>query len=448
MTTKAEADALGLESAMRWLFDVVDARLRQHFGAQATVADVREIAPPDWRKGTSALADLLLGLKLDFDAEFVLALALAPYLKPQLLDSFLVKNPLTDRIFTEFGGVLERSMEGFRPTLQTAAFVLAGENLARRLELVRMTADDHVFAREGLLRFVAPSASSAEFAAAVEIEPECLARLTGAARRPPPRHSNFPARPIETALDWSDLVLSPAVRDELEAIGAWVRHRDSLVAHPHLGRRVRAGYRALFHGPPGSGKTVTAGLLGKSHGLNVYRIDLSLVVSKWVGETEKNLAAVFDRGRAHQWILFFDEADSLFAKRTAVSTANDRYANQEVSYLLQSVEDYPGLVILASNLRSNLDEAFVRRFQSIVYFGAPGQKERASLWRNVLGGAAVDPALEPEVLAERYELTGGEISNVAQHAFLAAKQRGDGVISLADLQQGARRELRKSGRNP
>ena len=139
-----------------------------------------------------------------------------------------------------------------------------------------------------------------------------------------------------------------------------------------LNRYVSGGYRVLFHGPPGTGKSMTVRLLGKNSGRDVFRVDLSQVVSKYIGETEKNLSRIFDKAELRDWILFFDEADALFGKRTDIKDAHDRFANQEISFLLQRIEDFSGLVILATNLKSNLDEAFLRRFQSVVYFNVPG----------------------------------------------------------------------------
>ena len=147
-----------------------------------------------------------------------------------------------------------------------------------------------------------------------------------------------------------------------------------------LGRRLRHGHRSLFYGPPGTGRTMTTCLLGQRLGRDVFRIALSAVVSKYIGETEKNLEGLFGRAENMNCILFFDEADAPFGKRTNVSDAHDRYANQEVAYLLQRVEDYDGLVILASNYSSNIDEAFMRRFQAVVHFPMPTQTERKRLW--------------------------------------------------------------------
>ena len=131
---------------------------------------------------------------------------------------------------------------------------------------------------------------------------------------------------------------------------------------------LKPGFKALFHGLPGTGKTLTAMLIGKKTGLDIYRVDLSQMVSKYIGETEKNLAKVFDKAEHKNWILFFDEGDALFGKRTNTKDAHDRYANQQVSYLLQRIEEYDGLVILATNLKNNIDDAFLRRFQSIIHF--------------------------------------------------------------------------------
>jgi adenylate kinase family enzyme len=439
-----EARALG--RALAWLGAVVDASLRLRFGGELAIADVREIAAPSMAGDGSVFAEFVTRHALAFDELLVLCLALAPHLRPQLLDPFLVKNPLTDRIFTEFGGVYDRPQDGFRPTLQTAAFILADTDLTPRLALLRMLDGDHAFRREEVLRLDAV-ASASPFSTALETEPAALARLTGGLMRKPPVGANFPARRIETELEWDDLILAPAAIEELDAIRAWLEHRHALLRNPRFARSIKSGYRTLFYGPPGTGKTATASLIGKLTGLDVYRVDLSIVVSKWVGETEKNLSAIFDIAQTREWILFFDEADALFGRRTATASANDRYANQEVSYLLQRIEDYPGLVILASNLKSNLDEAFARRFHSMIYFGMPSQKERARLWRKILPEPEIlDPAIDVEALATEFEVSGGAIINVVHFALLMACRRGDSTLALRDLHRGIRREFLKSGK--
>ena len=175
------------------------------------------------------------------------------------------------------------------------------------------------------------------------------------------------------------MILDYQVEAELEEINTWISSGKTIMEDWGLSRFLKAGYRSLFYGPPGTGKTLAATLLGKKNRMDVYRIDLSMIVSKYIGETEKNLARVFDLAENRNWILFFDEADALFGKRTSTNTSNDRHANQEVAYLLQRIEDFPGIIILATNLRSNIDEAFSRRFQSVVYFPMPTPELRLSL---------------------------------------------------------------------
>ncbi|EXI69464.1 MAG: ATP-dependent zinc metalloprotease FtsH 3 [Candidatus Accumulibacter sp. SK-11] len=214
-----------------------------------------------------------------------------------------------------------------------------------------------------------------------------------------------------------------------------------------MGPKLRPGYRALFYGPPGTGKTMTACLLGKSTGREVYKVDLALVVSKYIGETEKNLARVFDQAQHKGWILFFDEADALFGKRTETRDAHDRYANQEVSFLLQRIETFDGIAILASNQKDNIDQAFARRFESIIYFPMPRQEERLRLWRQGFSPKArIDEGVDLDKIAAQYELCGGAIMNVVRYASLQALESGDSVITLETLQRGIRREHVKEGK--
>ena len=153
--------------------------------------------------------------------------------------------------------------------------------------------------------------------------------------------------------------------EEIDALMTWIRHADRLLDDWGLRRALKAGYRSLFHGPPGTGKTLTATLIGQEVQADVYRVDLSMVVSKYIGETEKNLARIFNRAENMNCILFFDEADALFGKRSEVKDSHDRYANIEINYLLQRMEAYGGLAILATNMKNALDQAFMRRLRFV-----------------------------------------------------------------------------------
>jgi SpoVK/Ycf46/Vps4 family AAA+-type ATPase len=283
--------------------------------------------------------------------------------------------------------------------------------------------------------------------AALHVELDFLDRCTSGREHKPDYSSEFPAKRITTQLDWPDLVLAPEVLEEIEHIKIWIKHGPALMQRLQLDRSIKPGYRSLFYGPPGTGKTLTAALLGKSAGVDVYRIDLSKIVSKYIGETEKNMADVFDRAQNKQWILFFDEADALFGKRTEGNSANDRHANQEIAYLLQRIEDFPGVVILASNLKNNIDEAFARRFQSAIYFPVPDGLQRLQLWKNIFPQRRhLDDDVSLEEFAEENALSGGALLNVVRYAAMRAELRGRDKIGKDDLQRGIKKEFTKEGR--
>jgi SpoVK/Ycf46/Vps4 family AAA+-type ATPase len=209
--------------------------------------------------------------------------------------------------------------------------------------------------------------------------------------------------------------------------------------------RYSPGVRALFHGPSGTGKTLAAGWLATRLGLPLYRVDLAAVSSKYIGETEKNLARLLARAEASEALLLFDEADSLFGKRTDVRDANDRFANAQTNYLLQRLETFDGIVVLTTNSRTRLDTAFARRLDAVVEFPAPPPAERRGLWEAHLGARHdLEPA-ELSRLAAVCDLTGGQIRNVVLAAAVAAQQDG-GRISLAALLDALQAEYRKAGR--
>jgi hypothetical protein len=443
----AGVDAGTLERELEWFDAVLQARICLHFKQPCEHADVREIGTPELAGDGSPYARLVLENRMGFAERVVLVLALLPHLRPALLDTLFVRNKNFDRGFTEFGGWKGRAHGGFLPTCETAAFIVAGEDLAQRFAVMQLFDDTHYLRKHGILRVEHEAPGEPFLSAALVVGSEYLSWLTTGERHKPDFSSSFPAKLITTALGWNDLVLGHEVLEEIDAITTWIRHSDLLLRDWQLDKAIKPGYRALFFGPPGTGKTLTATLIGQAAQADVYRIDLSMVVSKYIGETEKNLAQVFDQAQTRNWILFFDEADALFGKRTATSSSNDRHANQEVSYLLQRVEDFPGTVILATNLKANIDDAFARRFQSMVHFPMPDADQRLRLWEGMVrhtGRLADDVNLVQ--LAEDHELAGGAIANVVRFGAINALQRGRALIQAVDLQRGIVKELRKEGR--
>ena len=256
------------------------------------------------------------------------------------------------------------------------------------------------------------------------------------------------ARRIDSEAKWNDLVLPPTQKDVLKAIVAQVRNRPTVYETWGFAKRSAGrglGISVLFSGPSGAGKTLAGEILGAELGLDVYRIDLSSMMSKWIGETEKNLRRLFDAAEEGAAILQFDEADALFGKRGEINESRDRHANIEVSYLLQRIEEYRGLSILTTNFRSNIDSAFLRRLRFIIDFDFPGQGERAEIWQRIFPKSTPRAALDFDRLSQ-LNLSGGSIRNVAMGAAFAAADRGHDV-GMAHILSAARLEYEKSGRS-
>jgi AAA+ superfamily predicted ATPase len=257
------------------------------------------------------------------------------------------------------------------------------------------------------------------------------------------------ARRVEIRQEWSELVLPPETLEDVTALISRIRNSHFVLDHWNFRRKLArgAGVAALFSGPPGTGKTMVAGLIARELSLELYQVDLSRIVSKWVGETEKQLAKVFEAAEAGHALLLFDEADALFAKRSAeVKSAVDRYANLEVNYLLQRVESFGGVVILTTNLDTSIDPALRRRLASHIVFTTPELEERVALWREMLAvGAPLEANLDLAALADEFsEMTGANIRNaVLTAAFLAAEQGK--IIGAAQLSAAARSEYRAMG---
>jgi len=243
------------------------------------------------------------------------------------------------------------------------------------------------------------------------------------------------------------LILDYETRSQLQEMKEWLDY-ETISKEKGLGvDKFKLGYKCLFFGSPGTGKTLAASLIGKLTNRKVYRIDLSSVVSKYIGETEKNLARIFDRASHGSWILFFDEADALFGKRGTTQNAHDRYANQEVSYLLQRFESYEGVSILASNFKDNIDMAFYRRFHSIIRFKNPEAEERLKLWKvHLPNGFEFAPDVDLEEIAYSVKINGAGIYNVMRRSCMKAVINNDMLVKGSDMLDSVKMEFAKENK--
>jgi len=256
------------------------------------------------------------------------------------------------------------------------------------------------------------------------------------------------ARKIQSKYSWNDIVLPKDQMAQLREIANYVKYRHVVFADWRFESKISLGkgLNILFAGPSGTGKTMAAEIIAHELGLDLYKIDLSTIISKYIGETEKNLDRIFTEAQNSNAILFFDEADAVFGKRSEVRDSHDRYANIEVAYLLQKMEEYDGIVVLATNLRKNLDEAFARRMHFSVEFPQPEEPDRLRIWRGIFPREApISADVDLAFMARQFKITGGNIKNVALGAaFLAA---GDGgKIKMEHLIRATKREFQKIGR--
>lgn len=392
-------------------------------------------------------ADLKGGRELIPAEHVIVLLALVPHVRPDFFGRLIGRYLPEGGDLPEFGGVRAENHRGVLPTGETAQFVLAGDDLAARIEVQRLLSIDHWFARRHVLWLDSVREGEPVMSGRLILDSEVVERLTTDKVSLPRFSTDFPAEHIETQMGWEDVVLHPDTMRRIEEIEHWIRFNDTVLEEWGMGKRVKPGYRALFHGPPGTGKTLTATLLGRYTGWPVFRIDLSRVVSKYIGETEKNLSRLFDKAENKDWILFFDEADSLFGKRTDIRDAHDKYANQEVAYLLQRIETYAGLVILATNQRGNIDEAFLRRFQTAVHFPMPRPEERRLIWpRCFPSQITIADDVDWHDLAARFDLTGSGIVNVAHFCAVESLANGTLRVDRTSLEVAILRELVKEGK--
>ncbi|WP_298547920.1 ATP-binding protein [uncultured Aquimarina sp.] len=436
-------NTIHFDSKLSFLREVIEYRLKDNYTSEIPVfPKFDDIVSDD-----SLFSVFVRKKELSLEEVITLLLAMVPHISPNFFTTIISDFLPNGGELPEFGGIKGKNHRGIIPTGETVQFIIGGNDIQKRIELTEMFYEDHLFRKEGVLYLDMVPAGEPRMSGRLAIDEEYIELFTTGKMLKPTMSKDFPAERIETELDWDDLVLQSKTLQQIKEIETWLNYNDIVLNDWNMKSRIKPGYRILFSGPPGTGKTLTATLLGKFTGKDVYRIDLSMIVSKYIGETEKNLSKLFDKAKNKSWILFFDEADAIFGKRTNVRDAHDKYANQEVSYLLQRIEAHPGLVILASNFKNNIDTAFTRRFQSIIEFENPSYKERLSLWKkNLPDKISLDRSVSLEEVSKKYVLTGANIINVVQYICLKTIASKHESILLETLLEGIKKEYLKEGK--
>lgn len=458
MTSAWKQNASDLENELIWLGEFLEKRAK--FGqdnSKVTTDFLMDNMPPlaslnsQFGLLCNQLAENINQLYQGTDAilhhlaeRMTLILALAPHIRPQVLDIFFHQNQF-NRDFTEFGGLRGSVHKGFLPTGETLMYIVAGGNLELRFAFMQVFKPNHLFHQKSILSIEEITNQEPDLSGKIILSKEYLQLLTTGEAYQPQYSQTFPAQKITTGLEWNDLVLDYHTYTEVTEFRAWIKHYKTLMKDKKMGKEV-IGFRGLFYGESGTGKTLTTKLLGKELNMDIYRIDLSKIVSKYIGETEKNLHTIFEMAKFRDWILFFDEGDALFGKRSETKSSNDRHANQETAYLLQKIEEHPGVLILATNIRANLDKAFLRRFQAEVYFGIPNEQSRLTLWKKAFEEWELEAKIDLQDIAKRYVVSGAAIKNIQLFCVVMAMERKDNLILYDDFIEGLRKQLWKEGK--
>jgi ATPase family associated with various cellular activities (AAA) len=367
-----------------------------------------------------------------------ITLALSPHLDPNFLQLLnLQGNPALLRQSSISGALL--------PTAETFLFLASEGVQTEKLQFHNILDTTHLFYRKSVLDVETPEPN---------FPPHCGVLTLGNNYRElflynrftkPRFNSDFPAHLLETNLTWKDFIINSATEENLREIIGYVKEQDYLRQQPGFGKHMKAGCRALFWGASGTGKTLAVSLIGAELGRDVYRVDLSMVVSKYIGETSKNLNALFNTAEDKDWILFFDEGDAVFGKRTDASAPGQenasRYANQDAAFLLQRIENYNGLVIVATNFKSNLDSAFIRRFEAITAFSLPDNETATRIWKeNVSPEIPLSPAIQIDLILKQHRFSAASIIKIIRRATLLTKIKGQDTISKETMEKCLRDE--------
>ncbi|HTL81436.1 MAG TPA: ATP-binding protein [Bacteroidia bacterium] len=434
----------------QWMDELFEKRLKENTEGGFRLAPLEKAGIPELLHSDGPFAHLVNRLQLSIAERILLLSALEPHFHPLLvtkrLSQIAEEAPIASKLFSYYKDPFSNN---YYPTLMSALFLCAGTDPDQWRKYEQELIHHGKLFKEQII--VPRDTDHRErignrLNQLIDLAPEYVDYLLHGRKPRPDFGRSFPAKWISTNLTWDHLVINQITRDEITDVMDWVEFKNDVLDRSE--NKVNKSFPCLFYGPPGTGKSFTAKLIGKQYGKDVFRIDLSMIVSKYIGETEKNLSHLFDRAEGKDWILFFDEADALFGKRTGISDSKDKWANLEMSYLLQRMEEYEGLCILATNLKHNLDPAMTRRFQSMIHFPWPKPEERALIWKKTLPpGFEYASNISIQKLA-KYDFSGANIANVIKSSCVKAAKRGDFILRSEDISRFIKVEYAKENRTP
>jgi AAA+ superfamily predicted ATPase len=416
-----------LNEEMKWLQLLIEMRCKELFLEEETELNgAYEVPEPPKSNDESPYSITINTYQLTAIDRVILALGVASAHYPSILKTFIQIEENSSAFAIEAGGEYNKANRNFKPTFQTSLFLLAGKDLSLWSHYSSQLIKGSVLLQNDIIY----NRSSTEFIhGKIELDTAYLNYFLSGQKPQLDHGSYFPGRLYKSNLTMEDIILEDNVREQIKPIGHYVNALENgfFKSNDH---NFKTGFIALFYGAPGTGKTMLAGILANTYGIDMYHVDLSQVVSKYIGETEKNLEVLFNRLQGKNCMLFFDEADALFGKRSDVKDAHDRYANQEVSYLLQRIEKFDGLTILASNFENNMDDAFKRRIDVSINVIRPTETTRESLWEHYLPKNITFESDELlKHLAKEYSYTGSNIRNIMKNVAMTLYDRNETIIT-------------------
>jgi AAA+ superfamily predicted ATPase len=427
-----------ISGEMNWLSLRINDLLNKNFS---------EFLPlPPLKNGTS-YERLVNEHQLSETDRVVLNVAFAALINPAIFVPFMLqfKNPEKRALY---GGIVKEEAAQFYPTVRTAIYLLAGNDEEMMNYNLCLFNNRHKLFTSNLLTTRATQESSSFLDYEIIFNDQFIATILQGDEPRLDGDSGFPARRGKHTHTMNDVILDEKPLKELEKLRRFARNMKNLWTLPNS-KKYRQNFICIFSGDPGTGKSHTAEAIGNELSLPVYKVNFAQLVSKYIGETEKNLERVFDRFSGQPSILFFDEAESIFSKRIEVKDSHDKHSNNEQSFLLQKIEEYNGIVILATNVQNlsqYFDKAFQRRIRQIITFSFPEYPERIRLWENALGKPFVYQEGLVDNLAKNYQFSGGGIYNIISEAVIEALDRNTETITFELLENAMMDEFKKTGR--
>lgn len=422
---------LNLENEISWLESCIQQRVQieENNNVELLFEPAPQLVVED-----SAYAKFIEEHQLNTMERMVLILSLVPHIKPSVMRLLLHEGS------SQKSSLISSSSKAqLLPTAETSLYLVAGNNMTTRLEVCKLFDAEHVFYHKGVLDVINNPQSGSQYDGELKLNQDYIESFLFNTVRRPKYSTDFPAHLLSTELEWKDLILNASTEEKITEMKDALKFRAILKKEWGLGSHIKPGYRAIFYGPSGTGKSLTATLLGKMLQRDVFRVDLSAIISKYIGETEENIRKLLTKSEDKGYILFFDEGDALFGSRTQdVKNSNDQHHNQLVAYLLQAIENFNGIIILATNLKANMDDAFKRRFQSSIFFGPPKPEQGLILWQRLWPKQLQsDGSIDFKELANAKPYTAAMIVQIIQTLSLKALSTNNFKVGMKDIKMAS-----------